>query len=700
MVVNISMNFYIVPSGLYQTQQKMKSKSKTTKKRRSSRGLQASRKSSDTKSYISESINLRSLLEISKTLSLTNVSETFEDTALRIEKDEGREEIVSRDFEGCMRPTQDQISNIESQLLGHLKSDLAHRDQRSSRSQRFSQVPSASLILSPTCGGIEIKPNCSGSKDNKMADLQPKAHPEIPKFDLIMSVSRLNSETFIKRSFLTPTFQVLRYKNYLEMLESQHEADAVSYADVRIQSFGKFVKKLLSDRTGVTGFQGNDADLYRHEGILACELFKCRQFLRKLIASKLNMQKPNPAFYIPEELVQANFTNYVRFLLSLPLTLPDFFDHLDPVTASHYRFKSSIQELKDKLNSIAQDGLGNETLVLPGADVIVQAITKVSYEYILLEQYHIDVLAKMGSNSLLDRRIVRLLFNLFNLNMKLDNTESLKILNFNIFFSAQYSWNLALTIPFVRVFESNIFVEDDLMVSSEMSVSESPFKKLDEELYKSYFKELKFDTFDSFSALTKADLVKMRKRLEDLNTSGGQLGVKSRHKPENFEYLRQSIFQIKSETFHVIQSRDLYLQLDHTNYQTVLRQFHRILKNGGILELPIHIPKLSPRSATMVSRFPTTSSDEIYLRDQELLKDFVNTIVGELNGIFGTKNVMLGTVLISADSKMSSFVSNHISLRLHDMYEDIESFLSSFDNQHSAHNHLGNYYFYIRAEKI
>ncbi|PYD07546.1 hypothetical protein DND36_32230, partial [Pseudomonas savastanoi pv. glycinea] len=156
-----------------------------------------------------------------------------------------------------------------------------------------------------------------------------------------------------------------------------------------------------------------------------------------------------------------------------------------------------------------------------------------------------------------------------------DNTESLKILNFNIFFSAQYSWNLALTIPFVRVFESNIFVEDDLMVSSEMSLSESPFKKLDEELYKSYFKELKFDTFDSFSALTKADLVKMRKRLEDLNTSGGQLGVKSRHKPENFEYLRQSIFQIKSETFHVIQSRDLYLQLDHTNYQTVLRQFHR-----------------------------------------------------------------------------------------------------------------------------
>lgn len=686
------MNFYIVPSGLYQTQQKMKGSAKSRGNRRYSRGSQNSRKSSDTRSLVSDSIELRHLLESSRVLSLKAMQEMPEV--------DSNKDMATHDHETSMITCPPKAGESE-QISSDTKKPKKINDAGSQIHQQYLQVPSASLILSPTCGGIIIKPSkFDGTEGHKEVITDEPAVNKIPNFDLISSLSGLNSETYIRRHFLTPMFQILRYKNYLELIESQHEADAVTYAEVRNQSFGKFINKLSTDQGETLGKVGNDADLYRHEGILACELFKCRQFLRKLLSSETGFLGENIVQYLPEELIQANFTNYVRYLLSLPLTLPDFCEKLDSITSSHYKFKSSLQELKDSLNTIAQDGLGNEALVLPGADVIVQAITKVLYEYMLLEQYHIDVLAKLGQNSLVDRRIVRLLFNLFSLNMKLDNTESLKILNFNIFFSAQYSWYLALTIPFVRIFESNVFAKEE----EDFKQYDELMRRLDLELHRTFFKNLEFDSFEDFNKMSKEDLIKLRNSLENNTTadlSTNEPGLhQSRHKPDNFEYLPQSIFKIRSETFHVIQSRDLYLQLNHANYKSIIREFHRILKKGGILELPIHIPKYSPNSDTLMGNFPTSAHGRTYKHDDQLLEDFLNVLVEELNNVFGTKNVMLGTSLISGDSKMNAFVSDHTLLRLHDIYEKLETFVSNYREHDVKSAENGTYFFYIRSEKI
>ncbi|PSK36841.1 imidazoleglycerol phosphate synthase, cyclase subunit [Candidozyma pseudohaemuli] len=500
------MNFYIVPSGLYQTQQKMKGSTKSRNRRRSHN----SRKSSDAKSSLSESVELRHLLELSKHLPLMAAHENHVNGPDESTTDETipMPQGVSENDRDCCH-----VGTVDTQKMMRSPTRDSHKtgdDLSSLLKQKYLQVPSASLILSPTCGGIEIKPSNHEiiERSHSIDGHDTNDDHIIPDFKLFSSLSGLNSETYVRRNFLTPMFQILKYKNYLELIESQHEADAVTYAEVRNQSFGKFVNKISTDQGDVHGRE-NDADLYRHEGILACELFRCRQFLRRLLSLEYS-SSGNAAQYLPEELIQANFTNYVRYLLQLPLTLPDFCEKLDPITASHYRFKSSLQELKDRLNTIAQDGFGNEALVLPGADVIVQAITKVLYEYMLLEQYHIDVLAKLGKNALVDRRIIKLLFNLFSLNMKLDNPEAMKILNFNVFFSAQYSWYLALTVPFVRVFESNVFANE----TKDSMEHEDALRRLDLELHKNFFKKLEFESFEEFDSMTKGDLMKLRRSLE------------------------------------------------------------------------------------------------------------------------------------------------------------------------------------------
>lgn len=687
------MNFYIVPSGLYQTQQKMKGSAKSRGNRRYSKGSQTSRKSSDTRSLASDSMELRHLLESSRLLSLISMHEMPEGDT--------KKDVVTHDDQKTSMVHCPPDAGDSEQILSDLKKPKKPEDSGSQIHQQYLQVPSASLILSPTCGGIEIKPSkFDGTDGHKEVVTDEPAYNSVPQFNLISSLSGLNSETYIRRHFLTPMFQILRYRNYLKMIESQHEADAVTYAEVRNQSFGKFINKLSTDQGENLGKVGHDADLYRHEGILACELFKCRQFLRKLLLTETRILGGNIVQYLPEELIQANFTNYVRYLLSLPLTLPDFYENLDPITSSHYKFKSALQELKDSLNTIAQDGLGNEALVLPGADVIVQAITKVLYEYMLLEQYHIDVLAKLGQNSLVDRRIVRLLFNLFSLNMKLDNAESLKILNFNIFFSAQYSWYLALTIPFVKIFESNVFVKEE----EDSKHYDDSMKRLDLELHKTFFKNLDFDSFDDYNKMSKRELIRLRNSLENNTTTDSNKNEpgfrQTQHKPDNFEYLTQSIFKIRSETFHVIQSRDLYLQLNHANYKAIIREFHRILKKGGILELPIHIPKYSPSCDTLMGNFPTSAHGRAYRHDDQLLEDFLNVLVKELNNVFGTKNVMLGTSLISGDSKMNAFVSDHTLLRLHDIYEKLDVFVSNYREHVIKKTENGTYFFYVRSEKI
>lgn len=671
------MNFYIVPSGLYQTQQKLKGKTKKNTRHKPSRGSQTSRNSSETKSSLSESINLRNLIE-----SLRPTSSEMH---------------YHNNVEASVPSLESQKSNLTGHMCAsHPSTSLKMKEIQHNKNLNFLQVPAASLIFSPSCGGIEIKPR-EGLKESSAGLMKN----DIPQYEIISSVADLNSETSLKRKFLTPSFQLMRYKNYLELFENQHEADSVSYADVRMQSFGRFITKLSYRKNESEIYRERDAELYHHEGILACELFKCRKFIRSLLHLQLGNELKAEAFYLPEELIQANFTNYVRYLLSLPFSLPDFCDHLDPIIVSHYNFKSTFQDLRTQMQSIAQDGIGSETLSLPGADLIVQAITKVLYEYILLEQYHIDVLAKLGCNSLVDRRIVKLLFNLFSLNMKLENTESLKILNFNIFFSAQYSWYLALTIPFVRVFESNIFMKDE-KADDGSALPKHPFYLSDSDLYNSFFKKLQFDNFEEYNKMTKAELIKTRRDLEDIDSKFEEANFdvrQRRHKPNNFEYLNQSIFTVQSETFHVIQSRDIYLQLNQNNYRGLLREFHRILKKGGILELPMYMPQFSPERDSNTTRIPVESSDKIYRQDESLVPDFLNSIIRELHVIFGSKNVMFGGALVSPDSKMNAFVTSHISLRLHDMYDDMDSFLTEFTNQESVTNESGNYLFYIRSEK-
>lgn len=626
-------------------------------------------------------------------------------------------------------------ASVQSGLASHLDirdSNLSatyaskRNSSKKGRNMSYSQVPSASFSSQPPPGVMEIRPDLFKSVLKGSHDISLINAPrfELPKFRPLTDLSIMNSLSAIKNHFFNPTFQVFRYNNYLDILSDHHLSDSINFATVRNHSLLKFIsrhKASKKERELHHGIKPKN-DIRYYEGILSYELLKCRSFLRRLIRMQSCEELLRSTIISSEELLQANFINYVRFLVGLPTVLPVPPEHLDEILATHYKFKSFFSEMSDALYTLKKDGYGDEvSTAASDLDLLLQAITKVSYEYILLEKYHIHILVKLNNNYLIENRITKHLFTLFDLNMKLENMESLKVLNYNTFFSAQYSWYLAITIPFVRVFEANVFNEHRGLVNdreayynhyNETSARKETFKELDHELFRSYFKHLDFKDYNSYNSLSRKDLVLIHKTIENKSDKYRGLGLDDpsssfSHKPMNFEYYSKSLSTIASETFHVIQTRDITIQLTPLNYKVILSEFHRILKKGGILEMPLFKSgdqAFQHREKSKRSEFQDLSKimDVEVASHFDLIPRFIETLFGELSTLFGPKNVKFSPALLSSQTEVNSFLFKHIGQSLYEIIGDIDGFCSRFADDGTPNpedEEALHYYFYIRAEK-
>lgn len=578
----------------------------------------------------------------------------------------------------------------------------------------YSQVPTASISSQLPPGAISVRPELFDLNDGL---LENSSSFEIPQFEPITNLSVMNNAQLLKQSFFNPGFLLTRYQGFLQILAEHHLGDPVNFAAVREQSLAKFtnrhlLSKLEREKTRSIRLNG---DLGYYEGLISFELLKCRNFLRRLISTHTSRLATGSC--IPcEELLQLNFINYIRYLLRLPDVLPVSPEGLDEILAQHYLFRSFFFDMSSALYSLRKEGY-SEDIALPVSefDILVESISKVSHEYIILEKYAIQILAKLNKDSIVDKRISDHLFSLFDLNMKLEKTESLKILNFNSYFSSQYSWYLAITMPFVRVFETNVNGESfsghmKAEGTTSCEFEKRSFKDSDRVLYHQYFSRLDLKDCELYWQKSRQELVELQK-LESLAMDANSVlgesdtSILSQFKPPNFEYLSSSLRELESESIHVIHSRDLGLQLTPLNYRYVLGEFYRILKKGGILELPL-LKSGHCNTDNQGKSFQADYPDLLELVNLETtspsnrIRTFLQTLFAELARLFAPKNVTFTPVLLNKASSMSRFLIEHTNFSLHEIIGDLDGYCSRLADSKQSEDELHQHYLiYIRAEK-
>lgn len=747
------MNFYIVPAASYQVQQKLE-KSKHGKKRSSRHSSKTSTTSDKT-----DSQSLKSIITYGD--SMKSVSETSEDkeepefhesvnSANELSNSPTKEtqnrttSVASNEFDQSQHPAPTSLSamkvgNKERHLSLHSGSSESHKFRRNSsmsftslstsnrhsssqvRKMSYSQVPTASLSSQPPPGSVDIRPELFS--DSRLdGELNAKHQFHIPKYRPITDLSVMNNDALLKKSFYNPSYMVKRYENFLQIFSEHHLGDPINFAAVRKHSLMKFFNRhsrSKSERESSHTIKPN-GDIGYYEGLISYELLRCRNFLRRLINMQAGRCLLHATLISCEELLQINFINYIRYLLNLPNVLPIAPENMDEILARHYHFRSFFTEMSSVLYSLKKEGYSDD-LTTPTSefDILLASISKVSYEFIILEKYAIHILVKLNHDSIIEKRICNHLFSLFDLNMKLERTESLKVLNYNTYFSAQYSWYLAITMPFARVFEANIYGEDDFLVADQgvsnkhlaTHSEKRDFKSSDRKLYNEYFSRLNLKDSELFSRLSRRELVELQKLAYlGADTISGQAldanGFEPQFKPPNFEYMSNSLSSLESETVHVIHSRDISLQLSPSNFKPILEEFYRLLKKGGILELPLlksgeHQAEISAKYG--ISSFPNCSGfmDLDIARSSDIIPNFLDSLLSELSDLFGSKNVKFSPVLLSERNAMNKFLIDHTAMTIYETYGDLDKFCSRFalDETRSDDNERLHYYFYIRAEK-
>lgn len=742
------MNFHIVPGELYQTQQKaMKKKHGKSSSFRSNTTASASDKT-HTPPMKSSTPNGESIKSLPETPEIISLSETSgaalgSGSPKYINKSTGLQNFTStakaNDMESgkTSTPTSSsamRVNDDRSTILLARSADLQENRRNSTlsssssqssnvksfnlgRKASYSQVPTASFSSQPPPGSIAVRPELF--KHQGTGQESSKLHLQIPKFRAITDLSVLNKETLLRQNFYNPSYMSIRYNNFLQIFSEHHQSDSMNFAAVRVHSLMKFISRHIiskCERDKVNSITSEE-DIRYYEGLISYELLKCRTFLRWLIRLQTK-EDPNQTCIIScEELLQINFINYVRFLLNLPNVLPVPPEKLDEILAKHYHFRSFFSEMSSALYSLRKAGYADD---MPGptsdVDILLETIHKVSNEFILLEKYAIHILVKLSQNFAIENRIVGHLFSLFDLNMKLERKESLKILHFNTYFSAQYSWYMAITMPFVRVFEANIYGEDPAIISNFDSYrnylaatvdARKNFKDSDKHLYQEYFSQLNFKDYERFARLSGKDLVDLQRSTYE--KCAAQSSDKGRHdlqfKPPNFEYFTNSLSTLESETFHVIHSRDILLQLSPINFKVILAEFYRLLKKGGVLELPLfksgddHTQDLTKLGS---SKFPnlTRFMDLEVARTFDLIPRLMESLLEELGRIFGAKNVKFSSILLSAKNDMNSFLIKHTAMSAYEIYGNVDSYCTRFAEEADEKDKESlHYYFYIRAEK-
>ncbi|KAI5959851.1 uncharacterized protein KGF55_005083 [Candida pseudojiufengensis] len=532
----------------------------------------------------------------------------------------------------------------------------------------------------------------------------------IPPFKPLLDLSVFNSPEEMQKFLLTPAYQVFRYNSFLSVVSSYHSSDALNFAKVRNHSLFRFIirqqraKKLIL-KNGLHNPE-NFMDLSSTENILAYYLYaKTRSFLRSLIKeSSINQQ-----LYNHEELVQSNFVNYVRYLINLPES-PESLE-LTEIDKTHYEFKSIFSTIANALYQLKRDEtteiISSETTKAIKVKLLLECITKVSYEYILLEKYRFDMSMKFHNNHLIDERPLIQLFDIYKHHIKLRNKESPKVLLFNSSNSVQYGWYLSITIPFVRFIESHIYTESPTICQDyekykklEESTIKTNFIKSDIELFDEFFNKLNLTSYQEYNSMSMDSLVKLNKTIENQSTKFSQINRREipdpsnafTYKPMNFEYYNKSLSTINDETFNLIQCQDLPFQVKKENYKTILREFYRILKPGGYFVCDsIHFGSKTTEEFKLKhkdGKFPTAWNyiDFSLLKYFEAIPNFVEVILQELSQIFGKGNVKFSITLLSSVTEVNKFLLKFGGMKLYELVGKFDEYCEFFEDNENLRN--------------
>lgn len=697
------MNYFIVSGVLYQTQEKMKQLEEERKKKKK-RSLSDSSKSS--RSTISRKGSHATILsknksepeqksisksqpvnaqDLSNNLTKLNKSSSFINIKLA-NKNKLSYSTTSSDSPKSLRdrPEVNEMAKAKAPMI-------QSNSTTSSSSSKSKNLTTPIISTSVSSNELENRKNILKKKDIfglYFETASPIRESTNPVFVPLIDLSLINTPETISKGLLTPAYQVIRFNNFLQLLSISHKNDAVSFAGIRHNSLVKFIHrheclKESQDTIFTDSFNipKNRSNSY-YDSLITFELFSARAYIRKLIMQR-SKSCGRCVTKVSEELTQLNITNYVRFLLELPSDIPK---NADQETLNHYQFKRIFVSIATEVLRLKNDN--SEEGGLGIANFLLLLVNKLSYEYILLEKYRIDIWYKLAKNSLIDTTSLKHLYQLYQTNKNSEVRGPVKILLFNMFNSAQYSWYFSIHIPFARVIELSSFIEDpkiinnfDTYLQHEEGTPKHSFEERDS-ILQGYFKRLDLGDFSKYRNLSSEQLVQRHKNVcsghnEAKNMLESGTSTLQQFKPFNFEYFNKPLAAIPSGSIDLIQSRDLNLQLTQENYKVILRELYRILSNGGILEAPIFQANMEAIKAT--ESVGTLDSDWKYL-DIDLkdscgtIPNFTKFLLSELNSLFGHGQVKYGIVVLNSVKDIKNFLLTDISLYYGEIFGSKETF--------------------------
>jgi hypothetical protein len=515
----------------------------------------------------------------------------------------------------------------------------------------------------------------------------------------ITNLSFFNNYNELKYHLTVPEYQVLRYQLYLDIVSQNHADDAVNFAHVRQHSIYNFILRHQISTQSKLEVTPNHSDVRYYEGLLASELLCCRKFIRKLIARgyqndynttnyprrssvsedgdvrrQVNPYQRVDNSLIPalnhEELTQLNIINYVRFLIDLPEQRPK---SINEEFETHYKNKAFFIKIAQCLYALKKNETGSTEII--SEFLLIQAITKVSYDFILLEKYHIQILTKFNNNFIIDELITKSLFD------KYHKGTIPKVLFYNCKYSVQYSWYFAVSIPFIQIFELSIYNEKygTGRVSHEINVVSDDLA--------TYFNLLELPGYEYYSNLTAKEGIRLVKSVSSPKA----------HKPINLKFYSSDLASIPDNSLDLIHSRDLMYQLTSKNYKHVISQFHRILVPGGYLDLSWMV---------LYSQGISNKILNIDLLDYfDMVPNFTREIIKHLGEVFGDSQIKYSIAVLNSKNEVSRFLVNHMGLQLFEVLGKINEYCDLFDDTATEDNMSklnadNHYYLHIRGQKL
>lgn len=570
---------------------------------------------------------------------------------------------------------------------------------------------------------IDGKFNASSSSlvsNTKLAPDNRSTNSLAREFVPIINIEQLNTFDGVRKCLYNPQYQVHRYELFINSVKEYHVSDAINFGNVRNYSLIRFISRLskTSKNQDKEPSQPSEA-IYEMESYFSLHAFRLRYMIRREMRKLLKEISHAGEIIAHEELMQINFTNYIRYILELPDISTVAPENLTDELRGHYTNKDTFVEVRDKLYVLSKEEVGEGGgSSFNSTDHFLQMIAKVSNDYFLLEKYFLQILFKLDGNHPLDPKCLQRMFDLYCQNKKDVATGSskfklVKVLNYNTFFSAVESWYIAVLCPFLDVYESSCYAEDpDLIKDSDKyyenhrmyhEYNKSRFNSPEEDIYQGYFKhvpDFKND-FNYFKGYSPEKLVKLQEKIHEFNKRENNL---SAFKPMNFQYYNKSLSTIPDETFDFVQCRDLALQLTPSNYKVTLREFHRILKKGGSLEIPgIQLGGDSLKSFLNTKRddfFKKWEMDGLNINSFfDIIPNFTEEVLRELNTVFGKCNVKYGYALLNTDVDVNMYLVQYVLWRTFEIDGKLEIYNENIGEEGRHHGRGIHFFVKIVAQK-